>query len=151
MKNNYTNQFQRDILGGEDGGTSSKSISLNTIQENGKTLKENIDNIFENKSKEYWMKKLNSQKQSILSIEDRAKKYVEKEYQDMEVDGTILLNAKDDFIAGANEMLPIIKELGEALKKTKDCVSELTTLADGYENDYVTIQTTLDKYKDYIQ
>lgn len=44
-------------------------------------------------------------------------------------------------------MLPIIKELGEALKKVKDCVSELTTLADGYENDYVEIKTTLDKYK----
>ena len=148
MKNNYTNQFQRDILGGEDGGTSSKSISLNTIQENGKTLKENIDNIFENKSKEYWMKKLNSQKQSILSIEEKAEKYANKF---VGISSTEKIGIEKDFIAGANEMLPIIKELGEALKKTKDCVSELTTLADGYENDYVTIQTTLDKYKDYIQ
>jgi len=95
--------------------------------------------------------------QIILNIEDRAKVFEEKYCFQIPYDGTNefydkekLKYAKEDFIAGANEMLPIIKELGEALKNAEDCVSELTALADGYENDFVEIQTTLDKYKQYL-
>jgi hypothetical protein len=64
------------------------------------------------------------QEQSILSIEDRASNYALKEWglKEIPIEETVSRdrfdNSKDDFIAGANEMLPIIKELLEALIKT---------------------------------
>jgi hypothetical protein len=65
-----------------------------------------------------------TQEQSILSIEDRASNYALKEWglKEIPIEETVSRdrfdNSKDDFIAGANEMLPIIKELLEALIKT---------------------------------
>jgi hypothetical protein len=53
---------------------------------------------------------------------------------------------RESFIAGANEMLPIIKELGEALKR----IANRTNEDDIFETDKHIAQTTLDKYKQYL-
>jgi hypothetical protein len=91
-----------------------------------------------------------TQEQSILSIEDRADKWV------FEINGHKWSNndssAGDNygsFIAGANEMLPIIKELGEALIKANLYVPpKFYGQGESINNeDYQTIQTTLEKYK----
>jgi len=82
------------------------------------------------------------QEQSILSIEDRAKEYAKsKSSSDVFREGHI-----NDFIAGANEMLPIIKELGEALSR----IANRTDEDDIFETDKYIAQTTLDKYKQYL-
>lgn len=104
-----------------------------------------------------------TQEKSILSMqqlaENHAKQhwgvYFDNEYiADLAIDLTYGQVSIDDYKAGFKEresqLLPIIKELGETLKKTRDCVSELTTLADGYENDFFEIQTTLDKYNNLL-
>jgi len=59
---------------------------------------------------------------------------------------------EDGFKAGANEMLPIIKELGEALKEldfiygNKDAYTKDTIGYKAAER----IRTTLDKYQNYL-
>lgn len=126
MKTNYINKLQRDMYIGECKGNNSngcfldssgqncgcftkveepKSMSLNTIQPNGKSVKENIDTFFDNTKEEkinFYIKELEMEKervlkqeqlnevhdfdvvgyikqkpqeQSILSIEERAKNY----------------------------------------------------------------------------
>jgi len=88
------------------------------------------------------------QEQSILSIEDKADKWV------FEINGHKWSNndssAGDNygsFIAGANEMLPIIKELGEALKEIQEANTGGVMNTHWMQNH---IQTTLDKYKQYL-
>lgn len=131
MRTNYINQLQRDILGGEDGGINYRSFT-NTPTSIIETMQTYTG--------------INPQEQSILSIEDKAKEYVAKEYKDMKVDGTILLNAKEDFVAGANEMLSIIKELGELLKEMIEIRSSSFVLDELQSRS----QKTLDKYKNYL-
>ena len=84
--------------------------------------------------------KTNEQKKSILSIEDKAIEY-SKTLVGIDV------HAKKDFIAGANEMLPIIKELGEALKEIQEANTGGVINTHWMQNH---IQTTLDKYKQYL-
>jgi len=97
-----------------------------------------------------------TQEQSILSIEDRAEIKRQTKY----IDGSINAHTKNDwqscykegFIAGANEMLPIIKELLEALIKANLYVPpKFYGQGESIDNeDYQTIQTILDKYKQYL-
>jgi hypothetical protein len=90
-------------------------------------------------------KETTPQEQSILSIENAAKQYTNdlswgtKEHYDA-------------FIAGANEMLPIIKELLETLIKANLYVPpKFYGQGESVDNDhYLEIQTTLDKYKNYL-
>jgi len=101
-------------------------------------------------------KETTPQEQSILNIEDRAEIKRQTKY----IDGSINAHTKNDwqscykegFIAGANEMLPIIKELLEALKEAKPSVFQYEYgQGERYENEtYTKIQTTLDKYKQYL-
>jgi len=96
-------------------------------------------------------KETTPQEQSILSIEDRAEIKRQTKY----IDGSINAHTKNDwqscykegFIAGANEMLPIIKELGEALKEIQEANTGGVINTHWMQNH---IQTTLDKYKQYL-
>jgi hypothetical protein len=128
MKNNYINQFQRDIMVGF----------------------EEID--FYKKELEMEKERVLKQEQSILSIGDKADSYIESLYNaDCFNNERELLKNRSfkDFIAGANEMLPIIKELGEVLKLLIiDCMAnDFNEHWDSFKN----ADTTLDKYKNYIQ
>lgn len=81
------------------------------------------------------------------SIEEAAEKYENSFTQPNGTEST-------DFIAGAKSMIPIIKELGEALQKAQNkYVNPKRTLMGGdIENsDYLEIEKTLHKYKQYIQ
>lgn len=81
------------------------------------------------------------------SIEEAAEKYENSFTQPNGTEST-------DFIAGAKSMIPIIKELGEALRKAQNkYVNPKRTLMGGdIENsDYLEIEKTLHKYKQYIQ
>lgn len=98
------------------------------------------------------------QEQSILSIEDRANEYALNEWglKQIPIEETVQRdrfdNSKEDFIAGANEMLSIIKELGEALKIAKKVIPQYEYgQGERFERDtYTKIQITLDKYKNYL-
>jgi 2-phospho-L-lactate transferase/gluconeogenesis factor (CofD/UPF0052 family) len=91
-----------------------------------------------------------TQEQSILSIEHRA----EKSFKAHNIGQHDLANDvyTDGFIEGANEMIPIIKELGEALKVAKNVipVTENGNTDFAISPIYTLIQTTLDKYKQYL-
>ena len=104
-------------------------------------------------------KQFGTQEQSILSIEDRANKFEEQYCFQVPYDGSNefynkekLKYAKECFIAGANEMLPIIKELLETLIKANLYIPpKFYGQGESIDNeDYQTIQTTLDKYKNYL-
>jgi hypothetical protein len=58
------------------------------------------------------------QEQSILSIEDKAVNYAYERFGSSNETQIEWEDCQEHFIAGANEMLPIIKELLEALIKT---------------------------------
>ena len=90
-------------------------------------------------------------KQSILSIEQVAEKYAEHQLKGIS-DKVSKFECINDFIAGANEMLPIIKELGEALIKANLYVPpKFYGQGESVVNDhYLEIQTTLDKYQNYL-
>jgi len=85
------------------------------------------------------------QEQSILSIEQMATDYAR--FMNDE-DGTTDI----DFLEGAKSMLPIIKELGEALKMAKNFIPQYEYgQGERFETEtYAKIQTTLDKYKQYL-
>ncbi len=92
------------------------------------------------------------QEQSILSIVDKADLYSQRKHPNSKM-VTFRQYTKEDYLAGANEMLPIIKELGEALKKVQNkYVNQKRTLMGGdIENsDYLEIQKTLDKYTKFL-
>jgi hypothetical protein len=90
----------------------------------------------------------------IETVEDA----VEKEYPLLNVadasniDWVQRLGKREGFLKGANEMLPIIKELGEALIKANLYVPpKFYGQGESVDNDhYLEIQTTLDKYKNYL-
>jgi hypothetical protein len=86
-----------------------------------------------------------TQEQYILSIEDRAKEYVKEEWQTS--DDPVKFGIEVGFITGANEMLLIIKELGEALKEIQEANTGGVINTHWMQNH---IQTTLDKYKQYL-
>jgi len=96
------------------------------------------------------MNEILTQEQSILSIEDRA----EKSFKAHNIGQHDLANDvyTDGFIAGANEMLPIIKKLGEALIKANLYVPpKFYGQGESVDNeDHQIIRTTLDKYKNYL-
>ncbi len=162
MKINYINKFQREVEGEfpniktydltKNSLKEQKGISLNTIQENGKTVKENIKTFFDNTSPEQLIEQMGLQEQSILSIEDKANEYALNEWglKQIPIEETVQRdrfdNSKEDFIAGAKSMLPIIKELGEALKIAVTILDDRST---GEQTEQF-IQTTLDKYKQYL-
>ena len=104
-------------------------------------------------------KETTPKEQSILSIEDRSEKYALSEWglKEIPIEETVSRdrfdNSKDDFIAGVNEMLPIIKELGEALKEINDLwksETSISSLVEKMDDLEPIIQTTLDKYKQYL-
>lgn len=92
-----------------------------------------------------------TQEQSILSIEDRAENYAN---QFIGITSTQKIGIEKDFIAGVKSMIPIIKELGEALKMVKNTANR--TWDSIQEEDFAVgvmlgnIETTLDKYKQYL-
>jgi hypothetical protein len=106
--------------------------------------------------------------QSILSIEDAAIKESEKQFPyndfrgkekgvDDEHTGQALRGAcVGGFEAGwqqrEQQLLPIIKELGEALNIAKKAVPQFEYgQGERFETDvYAKIQTTIDKYKNYL-
>jgi len=89
-------------------------------------------------------KETTPQEQSI-SIEDRAKEYVKEEWQTS--DDPVKFGIEVGFITGANEMLLIIKELGEALKEIQEANTGGVMNTHWMQNH---IQETLDKYKNYL-
>ena len=97
------------------------------------------------------LKNFYKKEQAIISIENKAEKHANKF---VGISSTEKIGIEKDFIAGANEMLPIVKELGEALKESS---LQLEYLNNKFKETGTTnatmakIQTTLDKYKDYIQ
>lgn len=123
MKINYTNQLQRNIM---------KEENFHCMPDNEQP----------------------TQEQSILSIEDAAKEHSIKvwgeyrydvfKHNDIITDDSLGEITQKDFIAGANEMLPIIKELGEALKEIQEANTGGVINTHWMQNH---IQTTLDKYK----
>lgn len=159
MKNNYINKFQREVEGEfpniktydltKNSLKEQKGISLNTIQENGKTVKENIKTFFDNTSPEQLIEQMGLQEQSILSIEDRAEKRFGTDIDSIRGSNPYDLNGdlKRGFIAGANEMLLIIKELGEALREIQEANTGGVINTHWMQNH---IQITLDKYKQYL-
>jgi hypothetical protein len=91
------------------------------------------------------------------TVEEAANNYALSEWglKEIPVEETVSRdrfdNSKDDFIAGANEMLPIIKELGEALEEAKLSIPQYEYEGAKHEDEtYIKIQTTLDKYKNYL-
>jgi hypothetical protein len=103
------------------------------------------------------MNEILTQEQSILSIEDRATEYALSEWglKEIPIEETVARdrfdNSKDDYLAGANEMLPIIKELGEALITAKLSIPQYEYEGAKHEDEtYTKIQTTLDKYQNYL-
>lgn len=129
MKINYTNQLQRNIMQDEN---------FHCMPDNEQP----------------------KQEQSILSIEDRAKEYAEKVngvfgnnlYPNCE--GTLNEVTIREFSDGAKSMLPIIKELGEALRMVKNTANKTWDSIQG--KDFAVgvmlgnIKTTLDKYKQLL-
>jgi len=103
-----------------------------------------------------------TQEQSILSIEDRAEihakkmwgSYYDSNYKELTTIDDISYGkvSKQDFLAGTNEMLPIIKELGEALVYAKSFIpKKVYGQGESYDSEvYTQIQTTLEKYKNYL-
>lgn len=92
-----------------------------------------------------------TQEQSILSIEQVAEKYAEHQLKGIS-DKVSKFECINDFIAGTNEMLPIIKELGEALMYAKSFIpKKVYGQGESYDNEvYTHIETTLEKYKNYL-
>lgn len=135
MKTNYTNQLQRDVLVGECNGNDGNGCFLDSSGHNCGCFK-----------------KISIQEQSI-SIEDRAKEYAEKVNgiygNDLypSCDETLNEVTIREFSDGAKSMLPIIKELGEALKEIYEANNGGTINTIWMGN---FIQTTLDKYKQYL-
>ncbi len=121
-------------------------------------MKNNYINQFQRQMGDPYYHEGNKQEQSILSIEDRANEYALNEWglKQIPIEETVQRdrfdNSKEDFIAGANEMLPIIKELGEALIKANFYVPpKFYGQGESVDNDhYLEIQITLDKYKNYL-
>lgn len=101
-----------------------------------------------------------TQEQSILSIEDRAKKFIENEGIGSGTNiGTNTLKwcmkrfVEEQMQERDNQLLPIIKELGEALKKAQNkYINPKRTWMGGdiVNLDYEEIKTILDKYKNYL-
>jgi len=142
MKNNYINQFQRDILVGEDGGTNSSS------------QKQSIFSIED----EYLPQYNQMDKAKLLGICEWIK--AQPQYKNLPV-----TNEKSLFYYVAplkfaelikqyeeSQMLPIIKELLETLIKANFYVPpKFYGQGESVDNDhYLEIQTTLDKYKQYL-
>lgn len=87
-----------------------------------------------------------------LSIEYRAKNYDKSNCKHFKREHTkeeVYDSFEEGFIAGANEMLPIIKELLETLIKANLYVPpKFYGQGESVDNDhYLEIQTTLDKYQ----
>jgi hypothetical protein len=76
----------------------------------------------------------------MIGDEEKTKKY-------LELGDYFTTQTYYGFIAGANEMLPIIKELGEALKEIQEANTGGVINTHWMQNH---IQTTLDKYKQYL-
>jgi len=102
-------------------------------------------------------KETTPQEQSILGIEDRAKlAYQKHSTKDdrLSLDEQIQRNGGFNigFKEGANEMLLIIKELKETLELVKSSIPQYEYgQGERFETDtYTKIQTTLDKYKQYL-
>jgi len=96
-----------------------------------------------------------TQEQSILSIEDRAKNYDKSNCKHFKREHTkeeVYDSFEEGFLAGTNEMLPIIKELGEALVYAKSFIpKKVYGQGESYDSEvYTQIQTTLEKYKNYL-
>ena len=89
-----------------------------------------------------------TQEQLILSIENRARKSANNLW--IETDQREFTGHYMGFIAGWEEqeeqLLPIIKELGEALSR----IANRTDEDDIFETDKYIAQTTLEKYKQYL-
>jgi hypothetical protein len=91
--------------------------------------------------------------QSILSIEDRARKYAKlhptKHIDEEERYYNSACKDYDGFIAGANEMLPIIKELMMVINDARFIIANEAEFQNyqEFENQAV---TTLEKYKQYL-
>lgn len=90
---------------------------------------------------------------TTISIKELAEKKYPYEIGYMVDDhNRTMSDLQDAFIDGANEMLPIIKELLETLIKANLYVPpKFYGQGESVDNDhYLEIQTTLDKYKNYL-
>ena len=92
-------------------------------------------------------KETTPQEQSILSIEDRAKNYAYDRFGSSNETQIEWEDCQEHFIAGVDEMLHIIKELGEALKEIQEANTGGVINTHWMQNH---IQETLDKYKNYL-
>jgi hypothetical protein len=179
MKTNYINQLQRNIMQDEnfhcmpdnEHPKQEQSLLESMKEYFEKTPKKQVQKDWEEILKETEginsptinefleaQKQFGTQEQSILSIEDAAINYALKEWElkEIPIEETVSRdrfdNSKDDFIVGANEMLPIIKELLETLIKANLYVPpKFYGQGESIDNeDYQTIQTILNKYKNYL-
>lgn len=175
MKTNYINQLQRNIMQDEnfhcmpdnEHPKQEQSLLESMKEYFEKTPKKQVQKDWEEILKETEginsptinefleaQKQFGTQEQSILSIEQMA----ENSFKNHHIGQHDLANDVyiDGFIAGANDMLPIIKELGEALQIL---MKEYKALADSgdcgwwlaeEQDEYKQSQTTLNKYKNYL-
>ncbi len=86
--------------------------------------------------------------QSILSIEDIAVNYAYDRFGSSNETQIEWEDCQEHFIAGANEMLPIIKELLEALKEIDEANNGIGIINTDWLRGFT--KTTLDKYQNYL-